>query len=279
MPRSSVRKCCATTTVLDSHQVTSPPAPVKTPTRRSDAGRRRHPHRPTGRTDGTSRNDRMVGGKRVVGEFRNSGPPAADRAESRVGCRAEPDGRSRGSGQHEQDHESASATVQDDSVRAAARSELAAQRPTYRDAGPRSSTPRCGAHNSDRAAIGTRSPPANHPESAVRRGGGGTELVAWRTEDGALKVGPGACPHLGADLATGTVDCGALICPWHGLRLEGGREFGWRPYPSHDDGVLAWVRLDSVGGEEPTEATGVPVRPERSADARCDAARRYLRAA
>ena len=89
----------------------------------------------------------------------------------------------------------------------------------------------------------------------------GQELVAWRTEDGTLNVGPGACPHLGADLATGTVDCGALICPWHGLRLDGGREFGWRPYPSHDDGVLAWVRLDCVGGEQSTNEPVLPARP------------------
>ena len=52
---------------------------------------------------------------------------------------------------------------------------------------------------------------------------GGYELVAWRGHDGALHVGPGACPHLGADLSTGVLDCGALICPWHGLRLTGCR--------------------------------------------------------
>ena len=44
------------------------------------------------------------------------------------------------------------------------------------------------------------------------------------------------------------MDCGALICPWHGLRLDGGREFGWKPLPAYDDGVLVWVRLDKVGG-------------------------------
>ena len=87
--------------------------------------------------------------------------------------------------------------------------------------------------------------------------------MAWRDTDGTLHVGPGACPHLGADLATGTVDCGALICPWHGLRLEGGREFGWKPYPAHDDGVLAWVRLDRIGGEAPTDAAGHSGRPDR----------------
>jgi hypothetical protein len=89
----------------------------------------------------------------------------------------------------------------------------------------------------------------------------GKELVAWRGEDSSLHVGPGACPHLGADLSTGRVDCGGLICPWHGLRLEGRRQFGWQPYPSYDDGVLVWVRLDDVGGEEPTDAPVLPTRP------------------
>ena len=59
----------------------------------------------------------------------------------------------------------------------------------------------------------------------------------------------GGCPHLGADLSTGVLDGGALICPWHGLRLTGCDESGWRPYPSYDDGVFAWVRLDHFGGE------------------------------
>ena len=63
---------------------------------------------------------------------------------------------------------------------------------------------------------------------------GDVEIVAWRDQRGTLHVGPATCPHLGADLATGTVACGGLICPWHGLRLEGGREFGWKR-PSPDD--------------------------------------------
>ncbi|MCV7279739.1 Rieske 2Fe-2S domain-containing protein [Mycolicibacterium flavescens] len=91
---------------------------------------------------------------------------------------------------------------------------------------------------------------------------GGVELVAWRTADGSLAVGPAACPHLGADLSTGSVDCGVLICPWHGLRFDGGRTWGWRPLPAHDDGVLAWVRLDRVGGETPTDTPILPKRPD-----------------
>ena len=76
-------------------------------------------------------------------------------------------------------------------------------------------------------------------------------------ETGRLIVGPRSCPHLGADLATGAVRGGVLICRWHGLALDGNaREFGWRPLPSHDDGMLAWVRLDSVGGEAPLGEAG-----------------------
>ena len=90
----------------------------------------------------------------------------------------------------------------------------------------------------------------------------GVELVAWRDEERRLCVGPRTCPHLGADLATGTVDCGTLICRWHGLALRGdSREFGWKPLPSHDDGVLAWVRLDDVGGEAPLNRPMIPARP------------------
>ncbi len=137
-----------------------------------------------------------------------------------------------------------------------------AQRPTYRDAEPaiidaalrRSQRRPSGNWYAFAASDAIRTQPLGTSVAGV-------ELVAWRGEDGGLHVGPGACPHLGADLATGRIDCGALICPWHGLRLDGGREFGWRPYPAHDDGVLAWVRLDRVGGEEPTQRPVLPARP------------------
>jgi hypothetical protein len=89
----------------------------------------------------------------------------------------------------------------------------------------------------------------------------GVEIVAWRDEERALHAGPASCPHLGADLATGKIDCGGLICPWHGLRLSGSREFGWKPLPAYDDGVLVWVRLDKVGAEVPLDAPVLALRP------------------
>jgi nitrite reductase/ring-hydroxylating ferredoxin subunit len=137
------------------------------------------------------------------------------------------------------------------------------QRPTYDDAKP--SLIHAALRRSQRRpsgnwyAFAASDTIGKRPVSATV---GGIELVAWRGENGRLAVGPASCPHLGADLSTGTVECGTLICPWHGLRFDGSRTWGWRPYPAHDDGVLAWVRLDPVGGESPTEAPILPRRPD-----------------
>ncbi|GAB1513153.1 DUF5914 domain-containing protein [Actinophytocola sp. KF-1] len=91
---------------------------------------------------------------------------------------------------------------------------------------------------------------------------GGQELVAWRSADGGLVVGSGVCPHLGAPLALGRVDCGTLRCRWHGLPLDATGGPGWRPLPAHDDGVLAWVRLDALGGEPPLPTPVLGARPD-----------------
>ncbi|MET8892056.1 DUF5914 domain-containing protein [Streptomyces griseus] len=90
---------------------------------------------------------------------------------------------------------------------------------------------------------------------------GSTEVVAWRDEEGRLRTGPGACPHLGAPLRDSPVRCGTLVCHWHGLALDGGPFAGWEPYPAFDDGVLLWVRLDREGGEPPSQRPRVPSRP------------------
>ncbi|MFJ7626747.1 DUF5914 domain-containing protein [Streptomyces sp. NPDC097595] len=92
---------------------------------------------------------------------------------------------------------------------------------------------------------------------------GGTEVVLWRTGGGDLRAGSGVCPHLGAPLRDSRVVCGTLVCHWHGLALDGAPFAGWQPFPVHDDGVLVWVRLDEVGGEEPTDRPVVPLRPAR----------------
>ncbi|MFJ6217059.1 DUF5914 domain-containing protein [Streptomyces sp. NPDC092296] len=93
----------------------------------------------------------------------------------------------------------------------------------------------------------------------------GTELVAWRGTDGRLHAGPGACPHLGAPLCDAPVLRGRLVCRWHGLALGPDGFPGWQPFPAHDDGLLAWVRLDAAGGEPPTPTPPVPPRPAPAA--------------
>jgi uncharacterized protein DUF5914/Rieske 2Fe-2S protein len=102
------------------------------------------------------------------------------------------------------------------------------------------------------------------PGKAFGRVVAGRELVAWRDDDGALHVGPGACPHLGAALCDAPVHQGQLVCRWHGLALGPQGRPGWRTLRAHDDGVLAWVRLDGVGDPvdgEPTEAPVIGPRP------------------
>ncbi|MFD0416030.1 DUF5914 domain-containing protein [Streptomyces sp. NPDC127108] len=89
----------------------------------------------------------------------------------------------------------------------------------------------------------------------------GREIVLWRDAGGTVRAGPGACPHLGAPLKDSPVRCGTVICHWHGLALDG-RPFGdWNPYPAFDDGVLTWVRLDDIGGEQALDRPVVPPRP------------------
>ncbi|MFF8782234.1 DUF5914 domain-containing protein [Streptomyces sp. NPDC015140] len=149
-------------------------------------------------------------------------------------------------------------------LRRRGRSAWAAQTPTWREARP--------ALIDDALKRASARPSGNWfvvgASRDVRTGGrpcgrtvGGTEVVLWRSDTGELRAGPGACPHLGAPLRESRVVCGTLVCHWHGLALDGGPFAGWEPFPVHDDGVLVWVRLDAVGGEEPTERPVVPERP------------------
>ncbi|QKW25353.1 Rieske (2Fe-2S) protein [Streptomyces seoulensis] len=144
------------------------------------------------------------------------------------------------------------------------RADWAAQPPTWRQARP--------ALIADALKRASARPSGNWYVVAasreVRAGGppfgrtvGGAEVVLWRAEGGEPHAGPGVCPHLGAPLRESRVVCGTLVCHWHGLALDGGPFAGWEPYPVHDDGVLVWVRLDAVGGEEPTRLPRVPGRP------------------
>ncbi|GAB2477932.1 DUF5914 domain-containing protein [Jatrophihabitans fulvus] len=81
----------------------------------------------------------------------------------------------------------------------------------------------------------------------------GREVVLWRDASGGLHAGPGACPHLGAQLDGCPVVGDALRCTWHGLALGPKGRPDWRTWPAHDDGVLAWVRLPGHDREQRDE--------------------------
>lgn len=49
----------------------------------------------------------------------------------------------------------------------------------------------------------------------------GTQLVAFRGEDGDVKILDSFCPHMGADLSKGWVEGNSLRCPFHSWRWGG----------------------------------------------------------
>ncbi|WP_221763115.1 DUF5914 domain-containing protein [Streptomyces sp. WAC 04229] len=149
-------------------------------------------------------------------------------------------------------------------LRRRGRSDWATQTPTWREARPAliaEALKRASARPSGNWFVVGASRDVRTGGRPCGRTVGGTEVVLWRSETGELRAGPGACPHLGAPLRESRVVCGTLVCHWHGLALDGGPFAGWEPFPVHDDGVLVWVRLDAVGGEEPSERPVVPERP------------------
>ncbi len=150
-----------------------------------------------------------------------------------------------------------------------AATDWSAQTPTYQDANPaliRSALTRAQRRPGGNWFAFAAS--SDITSKAVPATVAGHQLVAWRGVDDKLLVAPRACPHLGADLSTAPVECGTLVCPWHGLRLGERRHGTWKPYAAHDDGVLCWVRLDAVdrpGGHTPAEMPPPMPRPDAPA--------------
>lgn len=101
----------------------------------------------------------------------------------------------------------------------------------------------------------------------------GQDYVVWRAEGGIL-VAPDSCPHMGARLSDGFVRDGCVVCPWHGLALDGEGLGAWKPIDTYDDGVLIWIQPEDEADR--SERPFLPARPERYFDAvmrleaRCD---------
>lgn len=97
--------------------------------------------------------------------------------------------------------------------------------------------------------------------TSIVRSVAGREVTLWRGADGAVQAGPGACPHMGAELDGCAVRGNQLLCRWHGMALPRDAAGAWRTYPSHDDGVLLWVHVateDRVSHIRPV----LPTRPD-----------------
>lgn len=99
--------------------------------------------------------------------------------------------------------------------------------------------------------------------TSVTRTIAGREIVLWRAEDGSLRAGPGACPHMGALLHGCEVTAGQVRCRWHGMALDESAGPSWSTMPALDDGVLLWARLDTPG-ETPSDTPRLPARPDVS---------------
>jgi isorenieratene synthase len=93
----------------------------------------------------------------------------------------------------------------------------------------------------------------------------GRPLVVFRSGS-QLVAARDACPHMGAALSAGTIEQGRLICPWHGRSFGAEPCDGYKPFVTHDDGRLAWVRLDH-SGESLTDRPVLPDRPAGGIDA------------
>mgnify|MGYP000852624458 CR=1 FL=1 len=104
-------------------------------------------------------------------------------------------------------------------------------------------------------------------------------LVLWRDERGTLNVLEDYCPHRGAPLSMGHVTGGNVVCPYHGIMLDGrgvvtavpptpgcplvGQK-SVRAYPWREIGGAIWVYFGADEGVAPPE----PMLPEelRSAE-------------
>ncbi|MEU1953557.1 Rieske 2Fe-2S domain-containing protein [Nocardia rhamnosiphila] len=96
----------------------------------------------------------------------------------------------------------------------------------------------------------------------------GTELVVFRGDDGKLNVLNAFCPHMGGNLAHGTVKGNDIACPFHDWRWRGDGKCAAIPYARRVPPLArtkAWPTLeisgqlfvwnDPQGGKPPAELT------------------------
>ena len=79
----------------------------------------------------------------------------------------------------------------------------------------------------------------------------GEELVAWRGEDGTVRVLDAFCPHLGAHLGVGgCVDGDHIVCPFHAWKFDGDGDCVAIPYAAKipkQAKLRSWTHMERSG--------------------------------
>lgn len=106
----------------------------------------------------------------------------------------------------------------------------------------------------------------------------GTRLVAFSTSDGSINVLDAYCPHMGADLSTGTVENDRLVCPFHHWKYDAGGKCVEIPYCKRippKAKTKHWLTCEvnnllfvwnNPEGNPPREGVVIPHLPEMDSD-------------
>jgi 3-ketosteroid 9alpha-monooxygenase subunit A len=98
----------------------------------------------------------------------------------------------------------------------------------------------------------------------------GTDLVVFKGESGAISILNAYCPHMGGNLARGTVKGDTIACPFHDWRWNGKGKCTDIPYARRVPPLArtkSWTTLERNGqlfvwhdpqGSQPTEAVTIP---------------------
>ena len=204
---SSTNGCCAQRLpAIRPRRPRSRPGTMAAPHPGARARRRRHPHRPAGRADGTRRNDGLVRREPAVHTLRTGGPRRCKPCPSRAGPRPCGGWQAGEAAVAMSKLRSAIALGENPAVQSASTNTVGKPAPTYRDAQPAVIDAAMVRHRRPgRAATGSvRRQRQHRPQRPARHLGGGVELSRGAAAERALQSVPGTCPHLGADLSTGT---------------------------------------------------------------------------
>ncbi len=110
----------------------------------------------------------------------------------------------------------------------------------------------------------------------------GTKLVAYRGADYQVHILDAYCPHMGADMALGTVNGNNLVCPFHSWEWGTDGVCSKIPYAKNIPAkarIKAWPTLEKNGllyiwhdpeGNQPIPEQEIPEQPEYYSDDWCD---------